>query len=79
MAGLSAPPFFGDSVRKNFEVGNNFPYDPHKAHALDMLALDMAEKRWPDCNIVIVNKNGIGVCGTVVPGAKDTQRVHIPV
>lgn len=66
-------------MRKNFEVGNNFPYDPRKAHALDMLALDMAEKRWPDSSIVIVNKQGFAVCGTVVPGAKERLYVHIPV
>ena len=66
-------------MRKNFEVGNNFPYDPRKAHALDMLALDMAEERWPESNIVIVNKHGHAVCGTVVLGAKDKKYVHIPV
>lgn len=60
-------------------VGNSFPYDPRKAHWMDMLALQMAEERWPDCNIVIVNKHGFDVCGTVVPGAKEKRYVHIPV
>jgi hypothetical protein len=66
-------------MRKDFEVGNNVPYDPRKAHALDMLALDMAEERWPDANILVVNRHGYGVCGTQVPNARETVTVRIPV
>lgn len=60
-------------------VGNSVPYDPRKAHWMDLLALDMAEAHWPDRSIVIVNKHGFDVCGTVVPGVKEKIYVHIPV
>jgi hypothetical protein len=67
------------TVNHAFEVGNGFPYDPSKAHCFDMIALDLAEKKYPNKNIVVVNKHGYSVCGTRVLGAVETIKVYLSV
>jgi hypothetical protein len=61
----------------DFEYVKNFPYDPRKADRWDMLALLIAEERHPDCNIIVRNRHGIGVCGARVSPAARTIYVDM--
>jgi hypothetical protein len=68
-------------ARLSLDLGyvKNFPYNPAKADRWDMLALLMAEERWPDKSIRVRNTAGHVVCGTVTPGSAETIEIVLPI